>query len=89
MVEHIKALMDRGVTFHRIEARETGKIRRRVAGQQIGSTDEISDRRVMITDAEIEKLVPEPWDLRQNFGLEPPPPSDNPQRRRKGHRVRS
>ena len=26
MIEHIQALMDRGVTFHRIETKETGKI---------------------------------------------------------------
>jgi hypothetical protein len=33
MVEHIQALMDKGVTFHRIDTVEKGKIRKRVAGQ--------------------------------------------------------
>jgi|HubBroStandDraft_3_1064219.scaffolds.fasta_scaffold330330_2 hypothetical protein len=57
MIEHIQALMDRGVTFHRIETKETGKIRKRVMDDPIASTGEIEDRRVLITDAEIEKLV--------------------------------
>ena len=57
MIEHIQALMDRGVTFHRIETKETGKIRKRVMDNPIASTGEIEDRRVLITDAEIEKLV--------------------------------
>jgi hypothetical protein len=41
MIEHIQALMDRGVTFHRIETKETGKIRERVMDDPIASTGEI------------------------------------------------
>jgi len=61
MIGEVQALMDRGVAFHRIETKETGKIRKRVAGQPIGSTDEIEDRRLLINDAEIEKLLPTIW----------------------------
>lgn len=45
------------MTFHRIETKETGKIRKRVMDDPIASTGEIEDRRVLITDAEIEGLV--------------------------------
>lgn len=77
MVEHIQALMDKGVTFHRIETRETGKIRKKLVptATPIASTDQIQDRRLLITDAEIKKLVyPALFELCQNFGIEPPPP---------------
>lgn len=33
MIEHIQALMDKGVTFHRIDTVEKGKIRKKLAGQ--------------------------------------------------------
>jgi hypothetical protein len=41
------------VTFHRIETVEKGKIRKRVAGQPIGATDEISDRRVLLSKRQL------------------------------------
>jgi hypothetical protein len=50
-------------------------------GNPIASTDDITDREPLITDAEIEKLVPEMWDLCRNLGIEAPPPPDEPQRR--------
>jgi hypothetical protein len=90
VIGQIQALIERGVAFHRIETKGTGKIRRKMVGQPIGSTTEISDRRVLITDAEIEKLIPDLRDLCENFGIEPPPPPDKPRRRaRKGQRERS
>jgi hypothetical protein len=33
-VEHLQALMDRAVTFHRIEQTETGKIRKELASEK-------------------------------------------------------
>jgi len=56
MVGHIQALIDRGVTFHRINEKTTG-IRKKVAGRPIGSATEILHRNVLITDAEIKKLI--------------------------------
>ena len=50
-------------------------------GNPIASTDDTTDRKLLITDAEIEKLVPEMWDLCRNLGIEAPPPPDKPQRR--------
>jgi hypothetical protein len=55
MIGQIQALIDRRVTIHRIETKKAGK----VVAQPIGSTTEISHRRVLITDAEIAKLVPD------------------------------
>lgn len=90
MIGQIQALMDRGVTFHRIETKETGRIRKRVAGQPIGSTDDITDRQLLIADAEIEKLFPALFDLCQNLGIEPPRRPDKPrQSARKGQREQS
>jgi hypothetical protein len=57
MVEHIQALMEKGVAFHRVETKGTGRIRKKVVGQPIRSTDEITDRRLLITDASIAKLA--------------------------------
>jgi hypothetical protein len=50
-------------------------------GNPIASTDDTTDRKLLITDAEIEKLVPEMWDLCRNLGIEAPPPPDERQRR--------
>ena len=78
IIEHIQALMDKGVTFHPIDTVEKGKIRKRrvTTATPIASTDQIQDRRLLITDAEIKKRIPTTWDLCQNLGLEPPPPPD-------------
>jgi hypothetical protein len=81
MIAQIQALMDRGVAFYKLT--ETGKIRRKVVASPIVSTDDITDRRILITDAEIEKLLPTMMDLCRNVGLEPPPPPDKPLRRSK------
>ena len=40
-------------------------------GNPIASTDDITDCKLLIADAEIEKLVPEMWDLCRNLGIEP------------------
>jgi hypothetical protein len=79
IIEHIQALMDKGVTFHRINTVEKGKIRRRLAGKPIASIGEIQDRRVLITGAEMKKLAFSAlFELCQDAGLAPPPPPDKP-----------
>jgi hypothetical protein len=53
VIGHIQALIDQGITFHRIETKGTGKmIPRRVAGRPIGSIADITDRRLLIKDAD-------------------------------------
>jgi hypothetical protein len=55
MTSQIQYLMDKGVTFFKIE--DQGKVRKKLVGIPIGSAAEATDRKVLIKDADIAKIV--------------------------------
>jgi len=55
MTAQIQVLMDKGVTFFKVE--DQGKIRKKLVGTPIASATEATDRKLMIKDADIQKIV--------------------------------
>jgi hypothetical protein len=55
MVAQIQILMDKGVTFHKLE--EQGKIRRKTVAVPISNPAEATGRKLLIKDPDIAKIV--------------------------------
>jgi len=55
MIEHIQAMMDRGITFFKLE--EQGKTRKKTVAVPLGTTAEVSGNKVLIKDADIAQIV--------------------------------
>lgn len=59
MIDHIQGFMDKGIVFYKIEEVATGKIRKKTTTQAapISGTGEITDRKLLVKDAQIATLM--------------------------------
>jgi hypothetical protein len=63
VIGQIQALIDRGVAFYKLS--ETRGIRKKIAARPIRGTGDIVDRRLLIKDADITKIIGSVGDLRE------------------------